>query len=134
MFCTHDLLLSIVSDREKQLISKLWKRICMHYRIKLKSFSTQYSETDDQIEIVNKFLKNYFWNYINYLQNDWIDFLSDTEFIINNFVNEFIEMILFFTDKSYHLQCRIESSEVYIKWEKVKLEWVNKIIARIKFI
>ena len=122
MFCTHDLLLSIVSDKEKQLISKLWKRICKCYKIKLKSFSAQHSETDDQTEIVNKFLKNYLQNYINYLQNDWINFLSDTEFIINNFVNKFIEMIFFFANKSYYLQCEVEFSEVYIKWEKAELE------------
>ena len=102
MFCIHDLSLSIVSDRRKQLISKLWKKICKHYKIKLKSFSTQHSETNDQIEIMNKFLKNYFQNYINYLQNDWINFLSDMKFMINNFVNEFIRMIFFFVNKNYY--------------------------------
>ena len=122
VFCTHDLLLFIIFNREKQLISKLWKRICKHYRIKLKSFSAQHSETDDQTEITNKFLKNYFWNYINYLQNDWINFLSDMKFIINNFVNEFIRMIFFFVNKNYHLWCEVEFSEVYIKQKKVKLE------------
>ena len=125
---------SIVFDRRKQLISKLWKKICKCYRVKLKSFSAQHSKTDNQIEIVNKFLKNYLQNYINYLQNDWIDFLSNTKFMINNFVNEFTEMTLFFADKNYHLWCEIEFLKVYIKQKKIKLEWADKIIARTEFI
>ena len=134
MFCTHDLLFSIVSDREKQLISKLWERICKCYRVKLKLFSAQHSETDDQTEIVNKFLKNYLQNYINYLQNDWINFLSNMKFMINNFVNKFIKMIFFFADKNYHLQYEVESLKIYIKQKKTELEWADKIVARIKFI
>ena len=115
IFCIHSLLLFSVSDKEKQLISKLWEKICKHYKIKLKSFSAQHSKTDDQIEIMNKFLKNYLQNYINYLQNDWINFLSDVKFMINNFVNEFTEMIFFFADKNYYLWCEVEFFEVYIK-------------------
>ena len=134
IFCIHDLLLFIVFNREKQLISKLWEKIYKHYKIKFKLFLSQYSETNNQTEIINKFLKNYFWSYINHLQNDWIDFLSDIEFIINNFVNKFIKMIFFFADKSYYLWYRVEFSEVYIKWEKVKLNQTDKIIAKTEFI
>ena len=54
--------------------------------------------------------------------------------MINNFVNEFIKMILFFADKNYHSQYEVEFSEVYIKQRKVKLEQTDKIIARTEFI
>ena len=124
----------IVSDRRKQLISKLWKKICKCYKIKLKSFLAQHSETNDQIEITNKFLKNYLQNYINYLQNNWINFLSDTEFMINNFVNKFTEMIFFFANKNYHSWCEVEFFKIYIKQRKAELEWADKIVARTEFI
>ena len=54
--------------------------------------------------------------------------------MINNFMNKFIRMILFFVNKSYYLWCEVESLKVYIKQKKAELEWADKIIARIKFI
>ena len=68
------------------------------------------------------------------MQNNWIDFLSDTEFMINNFVNKFIRMIFFFVNKNYHLWCEVEFSEVYIKQRKAELEWADKIITKTEFI
>src|SRR6266480_6619924 len=121
VFCTHGLPLFIVSDRGKQLISKLWERVCKHYEIKLKPFSAQHPEMDGQTEITNKFLKNYLQSYVNYMQDDWVDFLSDTEFMANDFVNEFTEMTPFFADKEYHPHSRVEPPKPYTKQERAEM-------------
>ena len=41
-------------------------------------------ETDEQTERVNAVIKYYFWVFVNYIQNDWVKWLSDAEFSVNN--------------------------------------------------
>ena len=109
VFSTYDLSDSIFHDRNTQLVTHFWKRICQRYDIKSKSFSAYHSETNNQTENANKIMKNYFRVYVKHTQNDWVDYLFETKFAVNNHVNVFIEMISFFADHDYHLRSDIES-------------------------
>ncbi len=43
-----------------------------------------HSEINDQIEKVNVIMKHYLQVFINYMQNDWVKWLSEVKFVINN--------------------------------------------------
>ncbi len=53
-------------------------------KINIKLSTMYHSEIDDQIKKVNAVMKHYLWIFINYMQNDWIKWLSEVEFVINN--------------------------------------------------
>ena len=84
VFCPHGLPFSIVSDRGSAFVSRFWRRYCERYRTKLKLSSAHHPETDGQTEIANKIVKNYFRSFINYAQDDWVDWIPDAEFAVNN--------------------------------------------------
>jgi hypothetical protein len=111
IFLTYDLSNFLVHDRNSQFTTRLWRWICQRYEIKFKLFSAHHSETDDQIENANKIMKNYLRAYVKHAQNDWVNYLSETEFAINNHVNVFIKMTFFFVDHEYHFRSDVESLE-----------------------
>ncbi len=43
-----------------------------------------HSEINDQIKRINVIMKHYLQIFVNYMQNDWVKWLSEVEFIINN--------------------------------------------------
>jgi hypothetical protein len=90
------------------MISRLWQRLCQRRGVKIKLSSAQHPETDGQTEVANKFLKGYLRNYVDFLQDNWVDFLPDAEFMANNFVNESTGITPFFADKGYHPRTGIE--------------------------
>lgn len=50
---------------------------------------------------MNQTLEQYLWCYINYLQDDWIQFLSLIQFVYNNAINESTKKTLMYTNYSY---------------------------------
>ena len=52
---------------------------------------------NDQTECQNSTLKQYLRNYVNYQQNDWIQWLSFAEFAYNNSVHSIINVSSFKT-------------------------------------
>ncbi len=65
-------------------------------------------------------------------QNDWVNYLSDAEFAVNNYENVSISITSFFADHNYHFWIDIELSRMFdsITSEKVELVRVNKIIEK----
>ena len=47
------------------------------------------------MEKANKVMKNYFWAYINYTQDDWVDNLPMAEFAASNHINASTKVMLF---------------------------------------
>jgi hypothetical protein len=79
----HELSSTIISDRESQFISFVWKTICRILKINVKLSTAFHFEIDDQSEIVNQKMKRYLRNYCNYQQDDWFEWLSMIEFAFN---------------------------------------------------
>ncbi len=77
-------------------------------------------------------MKNHLRTYVTYAQNDWIDYLSNAEFAVNNHMNVSIDMISFFADHEYHSRTKAESSESYERNRKMKVRKANEIIQRQK--
>ena len=80
----HDLPESLMSDRGTQFISDIWQHLYQMLKIDVKLFTAYHSETDEQTERVNAVIKHYLWAFVNYMQNDWIKWLSGAEFSTNN--------------------------------------------------
>src|SRR5882672_5555600 len=59
-------------------------------------------ETDGQTERVNQILEQYIWIYINYQQDDWVDFLPLAEFAYNNTSHLATMVTPFFANKGFH--------------------------------
>ena len=107
----EDYLKIIVSNRETQFISHFWKKFCKRIKIKLKLSTTWHSKTDEQTKNVNVDLKAYLRVYVNYKQNDWVDYLSITKFEANWIKNVSTEMKFFLTTKKYLSRSRIKSTK-----------------------
>ena len=105
--CTHGLLRSIVSDRGAQFVSSFWKALCAHLDITLQLFSGHHPETDGQTERENQELERYLRSYVNYLQDDWVQWLPLAEFTQNNSQSDSSGMSPFFANKGFHPQLSI---------------------------
>jgi len=67
----HGLPSSIVSDRDSQFISTMWKSLCKRLRITASLFTVYHFEIDGQSERVNQDVERGLRIYCNYMQNDW---------------------------------------------------------------
>ena len=126
LFSSYGFPLSTVSDRGSQLTAHLWKRICERYGVKIKFSSAHHPETDGQTENANKVMKNYLRSYINYAQDNWVDYLSDAEFAVNNHVNVSTGMTPFFADHGFHPRSGIEPPGIYEEKEKPRYFMLTK--------
>ena len=62
----HELLESIVSDREPQFVAELTRELNRMLRIEMKLSTTFHPQTDGQIERMNQELKQYLRFFINH--------------------------------------------------------------------
>ena len=92
---------TIVSDRGTQFTSKFWTRLCERIGTKPKLSTAFHPETDGQTEIVNQSLKAYLRAYINWTQNNWVDWLPIAEFEANSDVNTSTKVAPFVATKGY---------------------------------
>jgi len=100
----YDLLEFFMSDRDTQFIFDVWKHMCKMLKINVKLSTMYHSEINDQIERVNAVIKHYLRVFINYMQNDWVKWLSEVEFIINNALSS-ITLASFFLINSNQNSC-----------------------------
>jgi hypothetical protein len=69
----HELLITMISNRDFQFIFFVWNTICKMLKIKTKLFIAFHSETNEQSEIFNQKMKRYLRVYVNHQQDDWAD-------------------------------------------------------------
>ncbi len=106
----HEMSNTIMSNRESQFISFVWKTVCRMLKINVKLSIAFHSETDDQSEIVNQKMKRYLRNYCNYQQNDWFEWLFMIEFAFNVATSTFIELFVFMTNYEYESRMSFDLS------------------------
>jgi RNase H-like domain found in reverse transcriptase/Integrase zinc binding domain len=80
----HGLPDSIVSDRGTTFTSRFWSTLCHHLKITRKLSTAFHAQTDGQTERMNQTMEQYLRSYINYQQDDWLDWLPLAEFAYNN--------------------------------------------------
>ncbi len=102
VYWTYDLSSFIVSDRNSQFISILWKFLCKRLSIFLRLFIIYHSQINNQSEQVNQNVKQYLQFFCSYMQNNWSKWLFMIEFIDNNVLFSVIFLIFFFMNKNFH--------------------------------
>ncbi len=109
----HELSSMIISDRESQFISLVWKIVCETLKINVKLSTTFHSKTDDQSEIANQKMKRYLRSYCNYQQDDWSKWLFMTKFVSNAVTFAFTELSIFRTN--YEFESRMSFNSLNIE-------------------
>ena len=126
---------TIVSNRKTQFISHFWKKFCKRINTKSKFSTTWHSKTNEQTKNVNANFKTYFRVFVNYKQNDWIDYLSIVEFETNSIKNSITNMKSFLITKNYLSRSKIESIEIIIIdnfVERREMKNANKLMIKLK--
>ena len=75
---------SIVSDRGPQFAADFWRYICVCLGIATLLSTAFHPPTDAQTERINASMEEYLRAHVNYLQDDWVQYLSLAEFAANN--------------------------------------------------
>ncbi len=118
IYQTHDLSSFIVSDRDSQFISILWKFLCKRLSIFLRLFIIYHSQIDNQSERVNQNVKRYLRFFCSYMQNDWSKWLLMIKFVDNDVLSSVIFLTLFFMNKSFHSRMSFDSD--IIEYESIR--------------
>ncbi len=118
----HDLLSSIVSNKDFQFISTMWKSLCKWLRITASLFTVYHSEIDDQSKWVNQDVECEFRIYCNYMQNDWIKWISMMKFSDNFNIFSITSMTLFYFNKEFHSRMSFDSDTTDYKTTCERLE------------
>ncbi len=118
----HDLLSSIVSNRDFQFISIMWQSLCKRLKIKVNLSTVYHSEIDDQLKRANQDVERELWIYCNYMQNDWAKWLSMMKFSDNFNTFSTISMIFFYFNKDFHSRMSFNSDTTDYKTIHQRIE------------
>lgn len=98
----------IVSDRGTQFVSQFWHRLCQRCGTDLSLSTSNHPESDGQTENANGFLEQYLRCYVNYAQDDWVDFLPTAQFFANMKDSETTGVSPFFATYGFEPRSLIE--------------------------
>ena len=98
----HGLPDTVISDRGPQFVSEFWKHLCRILKIDSRLSTAVHPESDGQTEISNKEMERYLRTYVDYLQDNWVEFLPLAEFAVNNAVSSTTLVSPFFATRGYH--------------------------------
>ena len=99
---------TIICDRGKQWMSKFWDRLMNRRGVRIKPTTAYHPETDGQSENAVKMLKQYLRSYVNYDEDNWVDFLPEAQIVALNQKNESTGLSPFFVDRRLHPHLGIE--------------------------
>jgi len=101
VFRLHGLPLTITSDRGPQFASAFWHWLCARLGIEPRLSTAFHPQTDGQTERINSVMEQYLRCYVNYLQDDWSEWLPLAEFASNNHTSETTATSPFFANLGY---------------------------------
>ena len=102
VFCRHGLPSHVTSDRGPQFVSDFWRELFTALQIKQRLSSSYHPQTDGQSERANQSLEQYLRAFVNYAQDDWVDWLPMAEFALNNHVSDSTGVSPFFANTGRH--------------------------------
>jgi hypothetical protein len=102
---------TIISDRGTQFVSAFWKQLSTRLGIHLKPSSAYHPETDGQTERINSGIEQYLRSFMNFHQNDWVDWLPIAEFAQNNVSSETTGVSPFFANYGFHPRLGTEPTD-----------------------
>ena len=126
MWKLHELLESVVSNRELQFVMELTKKLNRMLGIQMKLLIAFYSQINNQIEKMNQELEQYLRFFFDYKQKDWPEWLVSVEFIVNNKAHSATKVSLFMVNYSRELRMRVNIRK------KEKMEKAMKFAKRMR--
>ena len=66
-------------DRDKRWLNAFWKQLSKDLRMKLNYSTAYHPQSDGQTERVNEIIEAYLRAFINYMQDDWDEWLDLAE-------------------------------------------------------
>ena len=118
----HGLPRSIVSDRGSQFISDFWKFLCKKLGVTAQLSTAWHPETDGQTERINSVMEQYLCAFVNYLQDDWLEWLPLAEFVGNNIKSKTTKVTPFFANKGFHPRMGFEPMRPPINTNELNAE------------
>jgi len=122
VYWLHDLLSSIVSNRDFQFISTMWKSLCKRLRITASLFTVYHSKIDNQSKWVNQDVERELRIDCNYMQNDWVKWISMMKFSNNFNIFSITSMTFFYFNKEFHSRMSFDSDMIDYKTTHERLE------------
>ena len=134
IYWLHDLFSSIVSNKDFQFISTVWKSLCKQLRITASLFTVYYLKINDQMKQVNQNVECELRIYYNYMQNNWVKWISMMKFSDNFNIFSIISMISFYFNKDFHSRMSFNSNttDYKITCERLKARKANDIVIQMK--
>ena len=93
---------SIILDCDTQFVNDFWKFLFKKLGISVRLSSAWHPEADSQTERLNEVIEQYFRAYVNYLQDNWPDWLLLAKFTGNNTKSKTTKVSSFFVNKGFH--------------------------------
>jgi hypothetical protein len=84
VFAEHGLPEKITSDRGPQFVAAFWKELLKTLQIGNRLSSPYHPQTDGQSERTDQDMEQYMGCFVNYKQNDWVNWLPVAQFARNN--------------------------------------------------
>ncbi len=134
VYWLHDLLSSIVSDRDSQFILTMWKNLCKWLRITVSLFTIYHFEINDQLKQVNQDIECKLRTYCNYMQDNWIKWISMMKFSNNFNIFSITLIILFYFNKEFHSRMNFDSdmTDYETTCKQLEAKKANDIVIQMK--
>ena len=132
----HELLEFFLFDKNIQFTFDVWNHFCQMFKIDVKLFIAYHSQTNDQTKRINVVMKHYFRAFVNYMLNDWVKWVFEVEFFVNNVFSSIILISFFLTNFDQNFRLRFELSKLLlialIAQARVKLIDVENFVKKMK--
>ena len=98
----HGLPKQIITDRAPVYASKFWQTLMKSVRTNYRLTTAYHPQTNGQVERMNQTLEQFLRAYINYEQNDWVQWLPIAQYAYNNGVYSATQVTPFYTNYGYN--------------------------------
>ena len=102
VIANHGMPETITSDRDKLFTSKFWTTLMKLMGIDHQLTTAYHPQGNGQTEQTNQTIEQYLWHYINYQQDDWVNYLPTAQFAFNNTKHTATQETPFFMNYRYH--------------------------------
>ncbi len=112
----------------------MWKSLCKWLKITVNLFTVYHSEINDQLKQVNQDVECELRIYCNYVQNDWVKWISMMKFSNNFNIFLIISMTLFYFNKEFHswMNFNLNTTDYETTCKRLEARKADDIIIQMK--
>lgn len=122
---------TIVCDRGQSWMAKFWDRLMQRRGTRIKPTTAFHPETDGQSENAVKMIKQYLRYYVNYDEDNWVDYLPEAQLVANNHVNESTGLTPYFVDRGQHPRLGFEPPAAFAEDGRIEQIRADKLVEKL---